>query len=129
MTTQGPTHDDMGDALKLCWMYGPQKPGMAKAIAALVEAAREQGRAEANAPIPPGHIKDDRGVVRRVLGTLATTDDGCVIGDDCKVWFQDQYVFVEVFRSPIGDEKDWWPFCIHDVYSTREAALAARGST
>lgn len=46
-----PTQADRDAALKLCWEYGPQKPGMAAAIAALVESAREQGRAEYKARV------------------------------------------------------------------------------
>ena len=95
---------------------------IADALAAARKQGRTEGRKEADAPIPPGHIKDDKGVVRRVLGTLPVTADGCVVGDDCRVWFKGQYVNAEPFRSPIDEEDDWQPFLIHKAHSSKEAA-------
>jgi hypothetical protein len=43
-------------------------------------AACEAWQARAQAKAPPGHIIDDQGNVRKVLGTLPITADGCVVG-------------------------------------------------
>lgn len=74
---------------------------------------------------PAGHIIDDQGVVRRVLGTLPVTADGCVVGDGCTV-----------FREDANYEKMNRPrFYEFDVgrnrtrvatWSSREAAEAAK---
>jgi len=55
-------------------------------------------------------------VVRRVLGQLAKTEDGCVIGEGCTVFSKDGRPVV--FKLPHDDAI---------AYSTREAAEAARG--
>jgi len=36
---------------------------------------------------PQGHIIDEDGVVRKVLGTLPMTADGCVIGQNSDLWY------------------------------------------
>lgn len=76
----------------------------------------------------PGHIIDEHGVERRVLGTLPLTADGCVIGDDCTIFIHDEVVNSEVFRSPRGREDDWQPYMPRKAFSTREAAEAARNA-
>ena len=92
-------------------------------------AACEAMHKKAQAKAPPGHIIDDQGNVRKVLGTLPVTRDGCVIGDDCKIFIHDEYVNSEVFRSPRGKvERDWMPYMPHKAFSTRAAAEAARGT-
>lgn len=55
-----------------------------------------QRRIEEGVP-PPGHIIDDTGRVRRVLGTLPLTADGCVAGIGAKV------------INPMGEE---WLACV-----------------
>lgn len=85
---------------------------------------------------PPGHILDG-GVVRKVLGTLPITADGCVITDEntCSL------VNIKGEKlDAIGHGMAWGPvtFCVDtgercrvaysfsECYSTREAAEAAR---
>lgn len=57
-----------------------------------------QRRNEEGVP-PPGHIIDDTGRVRRVLGTLPLTADGCVAGIGARV------------INPIGEE---WVACVRN---------------
>lgn len=66
-------------------------------------------------------LADENGEPRKVLGKLPLTKDGAIIGDDCKVWFEGEYVNVEPFRSSVSGESDWHPFLCGKVYSTREA--------
>lgn len=66
-----------------------------------------------------------------VLGSLSMTRDGCVIGDDCEVVYDNRNgglvdVNVELFRSPLANERGWSPFIVKRTYSTREAAESAR---
>jgi len=99
---------------------------------------------------PPGHIIDDAGVVRKVLGTPWLTDDGAWIGKDARVWVlcrplnNDDYGWLACPAKMGHDPEDatspvpWWQvesptewrWCeqyeIKGVYSTREAADAAR---
>jgi len=56
------------------------KNHIASAIANALQAARTP---------PPGHIIDDAGVVRKVLGVLPVTADGCVAGHGAVVSFGD----------------------------------------
>lgn len=42
-------------------------------------------RAERERKVPPGHVLYD-GVVRKVLGTLPVTEDGCVVGEMAECW-------------------------------------------
>ena len=88
---------------------------------------------EDKATPPPGHIIDN-GVVRKVLGTLPLTADGCVIGNKAWLW--------NIFPGAKGRDDDrpmrvcYKPVPITDpdaytdgpmqMYSTREAAEAAR---
>lgn len=36
--------------------------------------------------VQPGHVRDDKGVDRKVLGQLAITADDCVVGMGATVW-------------------------------------------
>lgn len=81
---------------------------------------------------PPGHILDEFGVVRRVLGTLPVTADGCVVGTDAIVysftspsWPPSPTSGIDTRRCPgliVGESVVRW----HECYSTRDAALAAK---
>lgn len=107
-------------------------------IALALDAARkvpDRERAEldeilaiANKPLnpPDGCVRLPDGRDAKVLGTLPITADGCVIGDDCKVFYDGGTVCAELFRSANPGESDWRPFHPHKAYSTREAAEAAR---
>lgn len=68
----------------------------------------------------PGHIIDEHGAERKVLGTLPLTEDGCVAGQHCYVWVLPEVG--HVWRRYID------PFFTHDgpCYSTPEAAKAAQ---
>jgi len=76
---------------------------------------------------PPGHIIDDAGVVRKVLGTLPITKDGCVVGDDCRVWQDGQMWNTELFRVPTGSNGRWAPYRTNKVYSSEAAEAAKEG--
>lgn len=81
---------------------------------------------------PPGHILDDKGVVRRVLGTLPVTADGVVVGDCAEVWItegpDEPIACVHLDKCGYSCEAEgFWP--VDECYSTREAAIAARGNT
>lgn len=83
---------------------------------------------------PKGHIIDDTGTVRKVLGTLPLTADGCVIGPVegtyARVWNNDQWSNnAELYIRDDGRwgamfGPQWRP--LECCYSTREAAEAAR---
>jgi len=95
--------------------------------AALVEARKA----------PEGHVIDDRGVVRNVLGTLPITADGCVVGEGAspafwidgniiiegrmgcepQAYFPDPNVPAMIFSPNAG---------VKSCYSTSEAAEAAK---
>ena len=158
MTTQGPTEADKYAEIH-AHIESTKRDvveSIGRAYARGYEAGREQGRAEANAPIPLGHIKDDKGVVRRVLGTLPVTKDGVVAMPGTEVFHPDQdtQFHLEVMRCDWTWVDDEFPlpegceyvahysYYEHDTgfsaretydvgacYSTREAALAARGNT
>lgn len=66
---------------------------------------------------PPGHIIDGS-VVRKVLGTLPLTADGCVCGNGALVW-RDWYT-IAAEANKLGRKEIQWH------YSTREAAEAAQ---
>lgn len=92
---------------------------------------------------PEGHILDDKGVVRRVLGTLPVTADGCVVGYGSSVWVAPGVISQDAWchESPSISEHSGHGLLCHirdldgfasfsdECYSTREAALAARGNT
>lgn len=82
-----------------------------------------QALAHSERPVQKGFIRTSDGVDRRVLGRLPLTKDGCLIGDDCKIWFQSGYVNAEPFRSSLPGESGWYPFRCDHTYSTMDAAL------
>lgn len=80
---------------------------------------------------PPGHIIDDQGIVRKVLGTLPLTADGCLFGNDAPT------VYAIYNGNVVGAAcaAESYPcdecgnddlFIASECYSTPEAALAAR---
>jgi hypothetical protein len=90
---------------------------------------------------PPGHIIDDQGNVRKVLGTLPITADGCVIAHDPpamymvgeKGWKRPAPIGVVRWNSDAGvwsyvHANGAGPCSPRDCYSTRAAAEAARGT-
>lgn len=108
------------DELAECLLGARHTNHDAKLIAALV---REL--------IPPNHILYDDGVVRKVLGTLPLTADGCVAGLGASVsWrgFGEEYVYdghvryslVWAASVPVESSQP-----VRDCYSTREAAERA----
>ncbi len=90
---------------------------------------------------PEGCVRDDKGVDRKVLGTLPLTADGCVVANGAQVFAIGEDHGDCGLGGPIriahvgnifahNDEimaVDRWPreWPIENVYSTREAALAA----
>lgn len=66
----------------------------------------------------PGHIIDDQGIERRVIGTLPITADGCVVGDvpddGATVYYAEADGTVSTFfmtlcyRSPKDNGEDQW---------------------
>lgn len=76
---------------------------------------------------PTGCIIDDKGVVRKVLGTLPVTADGCVAGMWAELWGIDQCNCAVESTSCT-----WRPghhYRLVECYSTRAAAEAARKDT
>lgn len=86
----------------------------------------------AAAAVPAGCVRDDKGVDRKVLGTLPVTADGCVVAPNGYVWvmpphcanpagfgFRVMDISCSFFATPERDIR--W----QDCYSTREAAQAA----
>ena len=74
--------------------------------------------------IPHGHVRDEHGVDRKVLGTLPLTEDGCVCGIGGTIYIN-SIVQKQVVACEVRDVRFGWltsPVC----YSTREAALAAK---
>lgn len=118
-----PTADDLAKARQV-WQDAcleSPKPGGIKAIARALAAARTA---------PPGHIIDDQGVVRRVLGTLPVTADGCVIGGDAQLYWVNGagYVHGCVVQDRVRTSNGF-ALIASDCYSTRAAAEAARKDT
>lgn len=80
--------------------------------------------------VPPGHVITPDGEVRKVLGTLAMTKDGVVVGNHATVWvsYADEVVSLRVDNIGCTDRCDsdeaFWE--AGECYSTREAAEAAR---
>jgi hypothetical protein len=111
------------------------------AIVAALEAARREGFAEGIRTVPHAvelemlhNCRRSRGIidctgevpcVRRVLGHLAITKDGWVIGDDCRVWQDGQMWNTELFRVPTEANGRWAPYRTDKVYSTESAAKDA----
>lgn len=97
---------------------------------AIATALREAAR------VPEGCVRDDKGVDRKVLGTLPVTADGAVVMVGQMVWpprrgsaftlLSNRTIAIAV---PNGDGQ-WRDMTVGECYSTREAAqaaLAARG--
>lgn len=94
--------------------------------------AATESSLRAAAAVPAGCVRDDKGVVRKVLGTLPVTGDGCVVAPNGYVWvmpphcanpagfgFRVMDISSSFFATPERDIR--W----QDCYSTREAAQAA----
>lgn len=94
----------------------PYRKTLAECVAQALSAA---------ATAPAGNVIDDKGVVRRVLGTLPVTADGCVIGQHADVWFTDDDGVIRnaEVTPPVADSGESSYFLYgHDCYSTRESA-------
>lgn len=91
------------------------------------EKIAEAIQAERDVRPPKGHILTDDGVVRKVLGTLPITADGCVVGDGARVYyevigqFSGEPIICEWDVTGAGDD-----IKVDTYYSTREAAEAAK---
>lgn len=90
---------------------------------------------------PASHIIDETGAVRRVLGTLPATADGCVVGEQATVWRSaDASITNEVRPEVLVLSWMIWSGQFGNVpgdllmtrasgwYSTRAAAEAAKGA-
>lgn len=86
-----------------------------------------------------GHIIDEQGVVRRVLGTFDTTKDGAVVVGKVELWHPKYPKAGRVgtwlanggtcrfyFPNASGTLNTWNDVPISECYSTREAAEAAK---
>lgn len=85
-------------------------------------------QAERDARPPKGHVITDDGVIRKVLGELPTTKDGCVVGDGARLWTQNagetNCLPVDcIGATEFGEDGDFYP--AEECYSTRQAAEAA----
>ena len=77
---------------------------------------------------------DDIGAVRKVLGTLPLTEDGCVVGLNAKLWeiIPNHRGGIEfgLGRADIYSSDDWDEHPFPKCYSTKQAAeKAGRGDT
>lgn len=95
-------------------------PARVDAITAALRAAAKVGE---------GYVRDDKGVERKVLGTLPLTADGCVVGNHTRLWVNDVGCVTSLPVDNIGcserdgaDEAFWEA---GECYSTPEAAQAA----
>ena len=79
--------------------------------------------------VPDGHVRTPDGVDRKVLGTLPMTLDGVVAGDGASVWINYYGGPPAEFHLHLRSDPTPWegPQTAHHSYSTREAALAAKG--
>ena len=82
---------------------------------------------------PPGHIIDDAGVVRKVLGVLPVTADGCVAAPGGVIWPQllidnDEggRVAWSLYDICTGDTCDDGEWLADKCWSTKDAAEAAK---
>lgn len=80
--------------------------------------------------MPTGHVLTHDGVVRKVLGTLPVTADGCVMGEGARMFLESgAEVEPHIFICHIPADHDYDPsFHIRDCYSTREAASSAQAA-
>lgn len=111
--------------------YGPIHAGeLSDAIALALDAARRA---------PEGHIIDDKGKVRKVLGTLPVTKDNVVVGEGAVVVGPCGHEIKVNVRPHVwcGEGNCWSDGCqndsgsgesyqISECFSTREAAEKAR---
>lgn len=82
---------------------------------------------------PPGHIIDDQGVTRKVLGTLPITEDGCVVGHGGAIHtilHDHEGSHYGIFQSSVTECDDFSAesFDGYNWFSTREAAEAAEAA-
>lgn len=93
-------------------------------------------QAERDARPPKGHVLTDDKVVRKVLGTLPITADGCVIGRRVSV-FSVYWSYPGSDVAEVCYDSELWrvhgprtqSFDASTCYSTREAAEAAKKET
>ncbi len=128
MSPREMTNEQLADAISTKWIYYPEITGDLRD-----EAAR---RLRAAAGVQEGYIRDDKGVARKVLGTLPMTADGCVVGFNSVIWHCDDQINIngcrpyccgskcwsDGFQGDSGDGRHHKP---EACYSTREAAEAA----
>ena len=79
--------------------------------------AATEASLRAAAAVPAGCVRDDNGVVRKVLGTLPVTADNMIAGSAASLWWLDHTTVVQHVSV--------LPIRVDDCYSTREAAQAA----
>jgi len=89
-------------------------------------AAYEAGKA-ASRP-PAGHIMEADGTIRKVLGTLPVTADGCVCGELVPLWVWTDDDGLQPDNSDRLFLADYNGHPVEYCYSTREAAEAARAA-
>jgi hypothetical protein len=106
-------------------------------------AACEAMQAKAQAKAPPGHIIDDQGNVRKVLGTLPVTRDGVIVMPGQKVygdWGAPHVVTARLtddrrnteapadaeFYAVYWHRDEGHAVCVGDTYSTALAEQQAR---
>lgn len=81
---------------------------------------------ESSLRAPKGHVIDEEGRVVRVLGTLPMTADGCIVGNDGRVFasvrMSDWTMEVQEVRPIYWQDNE---VDSSECYSTREAAEAA----
>jgi hypothetical protein len=106
---------------------------MSKTLAAkdarVRELEAENERLRADRVPPPGHIIDDKGTVRRVLGTLPVTADGSIACQDAVVWHPINGACYPVpdglnVAAKVYGGSTLVP--VSECFATREAAEAAR---
>ena len=98
-----------------------------------VESIAAAIQAERDVRPPKGHVVTDDGVVRKVLGTLPITADGCVIGRRVSV-FSVYWSYPGSDVAEVCYDSELWrvhgprtqSFDASTCYSTREAAEAAK---
>jgi hypothetical protein len=102
------------------------------------EAERARLREALEAKVPPGHILDDTGTVRKVLGSLPMTADGCVVvagatvycplGGECKNVCWDAYCLCKngcYDEGCQGDSSSGTHWRFEKCYSTQALARTA----
>lgn len=130
-----PTHDDArAEAERIinsCWKGPPtrghyDRDALLNAIAQALLAAHRPGE---------GCVIDDKGVERKVLGTLPLTADGCVIGDWATTFVR--HLNEEIHQGTTRTVTYSWttttpgrkenlPYAADMCHSTRESASAAQ---